>query len=690
MMTSDLFKFTIENIQDLILWINPQGRIQNANQGACTALNISKKELLNSSIFDIRTDIASDQWSDYWAKAKKNGAIGGVGVFLSKDTQPTSYRLNANYLLLPSGEECLCLVGRTSSIRSNRLNTGNNIQEFYETILNYLGDYVFVKDREHRYLFNNDAGCKAIGETLENLIGKLDYDYFPKEQADVFWEKDEKVFATGKDDINEEGFTNKKGELQTILTHKKLYVSPTGEKFIVGVSKDISQLKKVEKKLKRTNDILEQKVLERTLELKESNDGLEIKVEQLNYLNKKSQYFSQLIKRDDVLSAIFKTFVERAPAGQIVLCEFKENMVIPIHQTSILSQKTPSQLSLDLIEISRTSMCQEISYREYWLSAPEISNALSSELDQLPHCLFVPLCINQSLIGCLQIFNTLEKGTELVKEESMLNTLASQMAVALDNANHYLDLEIKVRIESELEVARKLQQKYTPEAPSIPEIAIKGICMPANEVGGDYLDYFQNEQGDWVIAIADVCGKGVPAALVMTSLRSAIRAEGRRISSSKKLLHAVNLLLGPDLEREHSFITCMVIVIHKDSHSMNFCRAGHPLLLSFNLSPQVPIPIPSEGLAIGLLPGKSFESVLEEVEVPLKSGDRFLAYTDGLDEAMNSQKETYGIKRLIASLNKTKDSHPDQLIDNVLKDVNKFVDGQRQFDDLTVLAFEKK
>ena len=94
----------------------------------------------------------------------------------------------------------------------------------------------------------------------------------------------------------------------------------------------------------------------------------------------------------------------------------------------------------------------------------------------------------------------------------------------------------------------------------IPNFEIKGFCQPANEVGGDYLDFFQNNYGDWILVIADVCGKGIPAALVMTSLRSIIRTEARSERSSKKLLVSVNNLMGQELQVDNSFITCMVLV----------------------------------------------------------------------------------------------------------------------------------
>jgi diguanylate cyclase (GGDEF)-like protein/PAS domain S-box-containing protein len=124
--------------------------------------------------------------------------------------------------------------------------------EHLENIINAIGDGVFVKDRQHRWVFMNDAILKAIGYEREELIGKSDYDFFPKEEADVFWKKDEQVFQTGIENLNEEAITDAKGNRHIILTKKNLYEDSDGNRFIVGIIRDITESKKMEEKLKKT------------------------------------------------------------------------------------------------------------------------------------------------------------------------------------------------------------------------------------------------------------------------------------------------------------------------------------------------------------------------------------------------------------------------------------------------------
>ena len=122
-------------------------------------------------------------------------------------------------------------------------------KETLHQIINSIADPVFVKDREHRWVLLNDAFCQFIGHPCEALIGKSDYDFFPKKEADVFWQKDEEVFKTGQENLNEEELTDAKGVEYTIVTKKTLYTDKAGNHFIVGIIRDHSDRRRVERSL---------------------------------------------------------------------------------------------------------------------------------------------------------------------------------------------------------------------------------------------------------------------------------------------------------------------------------------------------------------------------------------------------------------------------------------------------------
>ena len=120
-------------------------------------------------------------------------------------------------------------------------------RDYFNEIINSVADPIFVKDRQHRWVLINNAYCIFMGHKPEELIGKTDRDFFSQKEAEVFWKKDEDVFASGKENMNEEEFTDAKGVLHITATKKTLYTDNNGEKFIVGIIRDITERKRVEK-----------------------------------------------------------------------------------------------------------------------------------------------------------------------------------------------------------------------------------------------------------------------------------------------------------------------------------------------------------------------------------------------------------------------------------------------------------
>jgi PAS domain S-box-containing protein len=129
-------------------------------------------------------------------------------------------------------------------------------REYLSKIINSIGDPIFVKDRQHRFVMVNDAECRLAGRSREEHLGKTDYDFFPKEEVDTFWENDELVLQTGRENVNEEQITDADGNIRTIITKKTLYTDKAGEKFIVGVVRDITDRTRVENEIQKKDHLL--------------------------------------------------------------------------------------------------------------------------------------------------------------------------------------------------------------------------------------------------------------------------------------------------------------------------------------------------------------------------------------------------------------------------------------------------
>jgi two-component system CheB/CheR fusion protein len=148
---------------------------------------------------------------------------------------------------------------------------GPEHQPLFESFLDSLPNPVFVKDEQHRWVFLNKSLCEFMGHPREELLGKSDYDFFPREQADVFWAMDDAVFTTGALNENEEGFTDAAGRFHVIITRKTLHADASGRRFLLGVITDITDRKRTEDELRDSRDELDERVRERTRALEEAD-----------------------------------------------------------------------------------------------------------------------------------------------------------------------------------------------------------------------------------------------------------------------------------------------------------------------------------------------------------------------------------------------------------------------------------
>jgi PAS domain S-box-containing protein len=155
--------------------------------------------------------------------------------------------------------ELLALEGFMSDLSEQKIAEEKLIESenYLYKIINTISDPVFVKNRDHVWELVNTAFCEFIGHSNEELIGKSDYDFFPEHEADVFWKKDEEVFITKKENINEEKITTSPGHTRTIITKKTIYNDKTGADHLVGVIRDVTDLKNVQKSLKKQYKFLQ-------------------------------------------------------------------------------------------------------------------------------------------------------------------------------------------------------------------------------------------------------------------------------------------------------------------------------------------------------------------------------------------------------------------------------------------------
>lgn len=252
---------------------------------------------------------------------------------------------------------------------------------------------------------------------------------------------------------------------------------------------------------------------------------------------------------------------------------------------------------------------------------------------------------------------------------------------------HIRRITERVRMSRELEIARQVQMKLLPkESPFVEGFTIKGGCIPAQEVGGDYYDFIDLGPQKLGIVIGDVSGKGVPAAIYMTLTKGIIQSHQDGLSP-KDILIRVNNMLYRSIEKE-TFVSLFYAILDTKKRTMTYARAGHNPLIYFDHGAGRCELLEPHGIALGLEEGQRFSSVIEEKKRRIQSGDVIAFYTDGYTEAMNSQREEYGETRLVELIEQNHEQSVNELYQIVLQDVHQFVEQAPQHDDMTLVCIK--
>jgi sigma-B regulation protein RsbU (phosphoserine phosphatase) len=252
----------------------------------------------------------------------------------------------------------------------------------------------------------------------------------------------------------------------------------------------------------------------------------------------------------------------------------------------------------------------------------------------------------------------------------------------------------KKRLEEELRIAHEIQMSLLPQGPlQMPGLSVTALCVPAREVGGDYYDFLPLDDHRLGVLIADVSGKGTSAALYMAELKGLVLSLSEIHSSPRELLVTANRIIAKHLDAR-SFITMTYAVIDLRARTMTYARAGHTPLIyvpgagaGTRMHARILAP---DGLVLGLKidSGEMFERLLKEECIPLRAGDLYLFFTDGISEAMNGQDDCFGETRLGQLVESHAHLPSDELRERVLREISAFVGDAPQHDDMTMILLK--
>ena len=246
----------------------------------------------------------------------------------------------------------------------------------------------------------------------------------------------------------------------------------------------------------------------------------------------------------------------------------------------------------------------------------------------------------------------------------------------------YID-QAEQRMQQELKLAKAIQAAALPSNFNLPaeNIELYALMTPAKQVGGDFYDFFYADRDKLCLVIADVSGKGVPAAMFMMRAKTAIKNYASHGNSAAHVLEHVNNTLceGNDAEM---FVTVWLGILDLKTGKMNCANAGHEYPVLMRAGGDYELLKDRHGLVLAAMEGIR----LKEYEIDLDPGDRLFVYTDGVPEAINEKEEAYGTDRLTDKLNKLKDMPQEQTLESVLRDIRNFAGTAEQFDDITMMG----
>jgi sigma-B regulation protein RsbU (phosphoserine phosphatase) len=246
--------------------------------------------------------------------------------------------------------------------------------------------------------------------------------------------------------------------------------------------------------------------------------------------------------------------------------------------------------------------------------------------------------------------------------------------------------QVKLAIaRNEIEIARTIQAALSPSAPiKNDHFEVVGRCLPADQVGGDYYDYFSRSGRNLEMVIADVSGHAIGPALFMVETRSAIRANAGGVESPAEKLNALNGFLFEDLDKSDFFITLFYLQYDIDSRQIRYANAGHPPPLLYQRRQHACLRLDADGLIVGVNQQVHFE----EKSLPIEPGDIILFYTDGLIEAEDKQGEFFGIDRVENLLIEHCQDAPDMLINALIMYLQQYCQTDSFKDDITLMVFK--
>jgi sigma-B regulation protein RsbU (phosphoserine phosphatase) len=418
-----------------------------------------------------------------------------------------------------------------------------------------------------------------------------------------------------------------------------------------------------------------------------SPESLQIERGELAALFRVTQVVNSSLDLDQVLNHVMDQIILLTKAERCFLMLINEDGELEFKIARNVDRETIEGSSFD---ISRTIVQRVAKQGEPIVTTnaqedPRFSMQTSVLSYSLRSILCVPLRVKGKITGVIYADNRAKSGVFDDHHRDLLTVFANQAAISIENARLHAQEIRQQLLEQELETARAIQRSFLPQAlPQHPGWDIAALWRPMREVAGDFYDFYALPDGRLAVVIADVSGKGVPAALVMALSVTVLRfALGLNFSPGELMDHTNQAIISN--QQSNMFATIFVGYLDLDSCVLQFASAGHNPPLLYRASVGRCEVLEALGVAVGVFKDASYA----EETVTLARGDVLVLYTDGLTEAVNAEEEEFGQGRLEELVTQHASRPASELADLIIEGVAAFAQDEGAFDDETLVVIKR-
>jgi sigma-B regulation protein RsbU (phosphoserine phosphatase) len=416
------------------------------------------------------------------------------------------------------------------------------------------------------------------------------------------------------------------------------------------------------------------------------------------------RFFREAYEADRILADLatrVRTMVETGPLLETVANCVSEALHVPriamllnangsFRPAYALGYGTPpaatfSEQGLTLRRVQHTPRTfVEFANPESWVQLADREERAA--LEDLKPELLLPLSLNEKVLGIMSLGPKQSEEPFSPTDLRLLDSVAAQTGLALENGRLTEAIKVEVRAREkhnrELELGREVQERLFPQAyPAIPGLDYAGACRPALGVGGDYYDFIPISNGGLGIAIGDISGKGIPAALLMATLRAFLRGQAINHATDLSAVIANLNRLVFESSAPNRYATFFLGTYDSGTRILRYVNAGHNAPMVIRNANEV-VRLEAGGSVVGLLQGGAWE----HGQVQLEPGDVLAAFTDGISEAMNESDEEWGEEQLIKATRALPGAPPRVILEHIMRLADEFAAGAPQFDDMTLIV----